>query len=146
MTIHTSTNIEDGHIEFDYKYGDEPRKYKVDLISIPSNIGKGLIWYFVCPNTLKRCRKLYLIDGYLLHREAFKSCMYESQTLSKSNRDLCRVLNPYFKSESLYEELYQKNFKRTYAGKPTKRYLKIMEHIQKAEGISYEQVQRAMIM
>ena len=145
ISMHTDVHIEDGHIILDYKYRDEPRKYKVNLTSIPSNIGKGLIWYFVCPQTLKRCRKLYLIDGYLFHREAFKGCMYDSQTQSKSNRDLCRMLNPYFKSEKLYEELYQKNFKKTYAGKPTKRYLKIMEQIQKAESIPYHEIERAMI-
>lgn len=30
-------------------------------------------------NTEKRCRKLYLVDGYFLHRDAFKKCMYDSK-------------------------------------------------------------------
>jgi hypothetical protein len=145
MTIHTDTNLEDGSITFDYKYKGEPRKYNVDLVSIPSNLGTGLIWYFVCPRTNKRCRKLFLIDGHLLHREAFNGCMYECQTLSKNNRALCKMLEPYFKSDNLYSELYSKNFKKTYAGKPTKKYLKIMEQIQKAESIPYHEIERAMI-
>lgn len=145
ISIKVNTHSEQPYIELDYKYRDEPRNYKVRLVSLPSNLGKGLIWYFLCPHTNKRCRKLYSIGGYFLHREAFNGCMYETQTQSKKYRQLDKTLGAYFKSDNLYSELYKKNFKKTYAGKPTKRYLRIMEQIQKAESVPYHEIKRLML-
>lgn len=145
ISITANTRSEQPYIELDYKYRDEPRKYKVYLTSTPSNLNRGEIWYFICPQTKKRCRKLYSIGGYFLHREAFNGCMYETQTQSKKYRQLDKTLGAYFKSDNLYSELYKKNFKKTYAGKPTKKYLRIMEQIQKAESIPYYEIERAML-
>ena len=145
ISIQVNTHSEQPYIELDYKYRDEPRNYKVYLTSTPSNLNKGEIWYFICPQTKKRCRKLYSIGGYFLHREAFNGCMYETQTQSKKYRQLDKTLGAYFKIDNLYSELYKKNFKKTYAGKPTKRYLRIMEQIQKAESIPYHEIERAML-
>ncbi len=116
------------------------------LVSIPSNLGKGKVWYFVCPHTNKRCRKLYLISGYFLHREAFNGCMYESQTKSKKWREMERVYGSYFKSDECYEELHKKHFKKFYNGKPTKRYLKLMQKISQSERIPKEEIERVMII
>ena len=140
ISIKVNTHSEQPYIELDYKYRDEPRNYKVRLVSMPSNLGKGLIWYFLCPQTNKRCRKLYSIGGYFLHREAFNGCMYEIQTQSKKYRQLDKTFGAYFKIDDLYSQLYQKHFKKTYAGKPTKKYLRIMEQIQKAESIQYNEI------
>ena len=145
ISIKVNTHSEQPYIELDYKYRDEPRNYKVYLTSTPSNLNKGEIWYFICPQTKKRCRKLYSIGGYFLHREAFNGCMYETQTQSKKYRQLDKTLGAYFEIDNLYEELYKKNFKNTYAGKPTKRYVRIMEQIQKAESIPYHEIERAML-
>jgi hypothetical protein len=129
ICIKVNTFSEQPYIELDYKYGDEPRNYKVNLVCLPSNLGKGVIWYFLCPNTNKRCRILYSIGGYFLHRNAFKGCMYESQIQSKFYRLMDKTLGSYFKTDKLYSELYSKHFKKTYAGKPTKRYLRILAQI-----------------
>ncbi len=145
ISIKVNTKSEQPYIELDYKYRDEPRNYKVYLTSTPSNLNKGEIWYFICPQTKKRCRKLYSIGGYFLHREAFNGCMYETQTQSKKYRQLDKTLGAYFEIDNLYSELYKKNFKKTYAGKPTKRYLRIIEQIQKAESIPYHEIERAML-
>ena len=145
ISITANTRSEQPYIELYYKYKDEPRKYKVYLTSTPSNLNRGKIWYFLCPHTKKRCRKLYSIGGYFLHREAFNGCMYESQTQSKKYRQLDKTLGAYFRTDELYSQLYQKHFKKTYAGKPTKRYLRIMEQIQKAESIPYHEIERAML-
>lgn len=145
ISIRVNTHSEQPYIELDYKYRDEPRNYKVNLTSTPSNLNRGEIWYFICPQTKKRCRKLYSIGGYFLHREAFNGCMYETQTQSKKYRQLDKTLGAYFKSDTLYDQLNKKNFKKTYAGKPTKRYLRIMEQIQKAESIPYYEIERAML-
>lgn len=145
ISISVNTHSEKLYIELDYKYKDEPRKYKVYLVSIPSNLNKGEIWYFRCPQTKKQCRKLYSIGGYFLHREAFNGCMYESQTQSKNYRQLDKTLGAYFKSDNLYSELYKKHFKKWYAGKPTKKYLQIMKQIQKAENIPYSEIEKLLL-
>ncbi|MHB1108686.1 MAG: hypothetical protein ACYCZ2_20190 [Lutibacter sp.] len=145
ISISVNTHSEKLYIELDYKYKDEPRKYKVYLVSIPSNLNKGEILYFLCPQTKKRCRKLYSIGGYFLHREAFNGCMYESQTQSKNYRQLDKTLGAFFKSDNLYSELYKKHFKKWYAGKPTKKYLRIMKQIQKAENIPYNEIEKLLL-
>jgi hypothetical protein len=132
-------------IELDYKSNDQSRKYKIDLISKPSNLGNGIIWYFLCPQINNRCRKLYCIGGYFLHPEAFQGCYYESQTQSKYYRNLDKTLGAYFRTDRLYEQLYKKHFKRIYTGKPTKRYLRIMEKIERAERIPYSAIERLMV-
>lgn len=145
ISIKVNTYGKQPHIELDYKYRDEPRNYKVYLTSTPSNLNKGEIWYFICPQTKKRCRKLYSIGGYFLHREAFNGCMYETQTQSKKYRQLDKTFGAYFKIDDLYSQLYQKHFKKTYAGKPTKKYLRIMEQIHKAESIPYSEVIQMLV-
>lgn len=145
ISIKVNINNKLSYIELDYKYRAEPRKYKVGLVSMPSNLGIGLIWYFHCPQTHKLCRKLYSIDGYFYHRTAFQGCMYETQTQSKRFRQLDKTFGAYYKLDSLYSELYKKHFKRTYAGKPTKRYLRIMEQIQRAEDIPISEYERVLI-
>jgi hypothetical protein len=136
ISIQVNTHSEQPFIELEYKYRDEPRNYTIHLTSCPSNLNRGVLWYFICPQTNRHCRKLYSIGGYFLHREAFRGCMYETQTQSKRYRQLDKTFGAYFKSDNLLKELYKKNFKKTYAGKPTKRYLRIMKLLQKAASVS----------
>jgi len=112
---------------------------------MPSNLGKGLVWFFICPKTGKRCKKLHLYNSYFYHRTAFNGCMYQSQTLSKKARELDKIFSCYFKSEKLYSELYKKHLKKKYAGKPTKKYLSLTQQIAKAESIPYYEIERALL-
>ncbi|WP_209399816.1 hypothetical protein [Pseudozobellia sp. WGM2] len=145
ISIIVNTRNEWPYIELNYKYANKPRNYRIELVTLPSNIGNGKIWYFLCPNTNKRCRKLYSIGGYFLHREAFKGCMYDSQTKSKKWRNMEKVYGAYFDSEKCYEQLYKKHFKKFYSGKPTKRYLKLKGVIERAERIPIDDIHRLMI-
>jgi hypothetical protein len=141
VTIYDNLTI----VEFDYKCNDTSYKYKVKLIGLPSNLGKGVLWYFICPFTGKRCRKLHLIDERFMHRSALPSGMYKCQTQSKYYRRLGKLYGVYFELDRLYEQLYKKHFKKTYAGKPTKRFLKLMNKIQQAEGIPLSEIERVMV-
>lgn len=143
ILIRVNTHSEQPYIELDYKYRGEPRNYKVYLTSTPSSLGKGIVWYFICPQTKKRCRKLYSIGGYFLHREAFAGCMYETQTQSKKSRYLYKTLGVYFRTDQLLDQLCKKHFKKQYAGKPTKKYLRIARQIQRAESILHSEIERA---
>ena len=118
-------------IELNYTYNKEEQiKYKIDLVSVESNLGIGKIWYFVCPHTGKRCRKLYGASKYFLHRDAYPNAMYECQTYSKRGRQIDKVCKIMGGSDKLYEELYSKHFKTHYASKPTRRYKKILSKLE----------------
>lgn len=133
ITIIANTIEEKPYIVLDYNYKGDSRHYQVYIGSKLSNLNKAKIEFFICPKTNKHCRKLYSIGGMFLHREAFKGCMYESQTKSKAYRELERL----YIDDSLYNELNKKYFKQTYAGMPTKRYLSIMNKINKVERLLY---------
>lgn len=135
ISILINTKSEKPYIELNYKFNGEPRKYILYFTTIVSNLKKGLIWYFICPVTKKRCRILYLVDGYFLHRDAFENCMYETQTRSKKIAALDKKYGLYFKSDEIYSQYLKKNLKKQYAGKPTKRYLKLSQQIEYIESI-----------
>jgi hypothetical protein len=145
ISIRVNTHPESLYLELEYKCNEAPINYRVQLISAPSNLGKGVVWYFICPYTGKRCRKLYLADTYFYHRSAFRGCMYEVQTYSKEFRELNKKFKTYFQKSENYEHLYKKHFKKQYAGKPTKKYLKLTQQIQRAESIPYHEIERALI-
>ncbi len=145
ITIGVNTEPESLYLLLDYKCNETPIKYKVQLISVPSNLGKGVVWYFVCPHTGKLCRKLYLADTYFYHRSAIKGYMYEKQTQSKKYRYLDKTLGVYYRADQLFEQLYKKHFKKQYASKPTKKYLKLIKQIQIAESIPYHEIEKALM-
>ncbi|MCS6832048.1 MAG: hypothetical protein NZ521_00600 [Flammeovirgaceae bacterium] len=145
ILIRVNTQPENPYIEFDYLFNGKPINYRVKLVSVPANLGKGVVWYFVCPYTGKRCRKLYLVDTYFLHRTAFKGCMYKKQTQSKKNRTWDKVFGVCSKTDYLFEQLCKKHFKKQYAGKPTKKYLKLIQQIQRAKSILYHIIKRALL-
>lgn len=134
ISIVVNTQTESPYLELDYKCNEAPINYRVQLISAPSNLGKGIVWYFVCPNTGKRCRKLYLADTYFYHRSAFRGCMYEIQTKSKKDRQMTQKYKPLYKGNE-YDQLQAKYFKAYYNGEPTKRFLRIMKVIRRAEAM-----------
>lgn len=132
ISLAVNTQAEKPYIELSYSASGEARKYQIQLVTIPSNIGKGEIWYFLCTATKKLCRKLYLIGGYFYHREAFKGCMYSIQTESKEARQTTRKYKPMYKGNE-YDQLKERTFRRFYNGVPTKRYLRILKKIDAAE-------------
>lgn len=134
------------YIELDYKSNGEPRNYKIYLVSKPSNLGKGVEWYFVCPKTHLLSRKLYLIGGYFFNRKAFNGCMYEKQTQTKKYRQIEKRFGNYFDRDKIYFELHKKHFKKTYSGKPTKKYLRLMNKLKQADSISIYELERAMMI
>lgn len=112
-------------IIFDYTKQEQYFKYDVFLERVPSNLGKGEVFYFICPITKKRCRKLYLIGDYFAHREAYKNIYYEKQTYSKRMRDLDRFYTSFHEQDKAQLEIWSKHFKRYYKGQPTKRYKRL---------------------
>lgn len=115
-------------VKLSYYYKGEQVEYKIQLISKKSNLGNGKIWFFICPYTGKKCRKLYLIDKHFSHKSAFKRMYYESQTHSPFDR----ILYKFPKADDAQKEINSKYFIKTYRGQPTKRYLKLLKTIRGA--------------
>ena len=123
-----------GVINLKYCYkGIHDRDYCINLVSKPSNLGIGHLWYFVCPETGRNCRKLYSIGGYFLSRSAHKDTLYETQTESKKTRLYKKILQPDFDADEAQKQLRKPYLKKTYRGKPTKTYLRLIRIIDRAE-------------
>jgi hypothetical protein len=141
----TMIDIHNPFIKLSYKYNDEKIEYCVDLVSVQSNLNKGQFWLFECPKTNVRCRKLHLINGFFYHRTAFKGHVYRSQARSHKMYFLDKLYGAYFDLDKHYMELYSKHFKKTYAGKSTKRYVRLMNKIQQGERVNYKTIEELMI-
>jgi hypothetical protein len=133
------------YIFLDYKADGEPKRYKVKIFEVPSNLGKGFLYYFKCPVTHKLCRKLYLDNSMFLHRTAF-NMMYQKQTESKRNRELTKVFYKVMLPDEVYAERYKKYFKTHYNGKPTKRYLKLENRIRLANSFPINTLESLLMM
>jgi hypothetical protein len=99
--------------------------YKIQLVTIPSNLGKGNLLYMLCPVTNKRCRILYCAYDSTIwkSREAYKNRIYYQDQLDpKSVRPY-----KYLFTDRIMDELYSKKKKSHYRGKPTR----IMKRIEK---------------
>ncbi len=145
ISIIVSFTNENNYIDFDYTCNGNNHNYRVYLISLQSNLGKGKVWYFQCRFTGKRCRKLHLINERFQHRTASKNGMYSTQTKSKKWRSIEKVYSSYFDSENIYSELYRKHFKKSYNGKPTKKYLKLMQKIKEIENINPADIEMLLL-
>lgn len=94
--------------------------YKIFFTSIPSNLGRGRVLYFVCPVSGRACKVLYMADGYerFTSREAYQHRIYyESQSCSKVGV----IFHRRFQSEERYKALQIKREYSTYKGHPTNR-------------------------
>lgn len=144
VSIHTGEN--NGSITFDYKYQDTDKiNYTSQLITRPSNLGKGKLWFFVCSRTGKVCRKLHLINGYFIHRSASPGLMYAKQLESKKVRGWSKMFGAMLEDD-IYPQLYKKHFKSHYKGKPTKRFLRLTKIIEQRENINIDDFTKSFIL
>lgn len=135
-----------GILTLKYTYREtEEINYKILITSRTANIGNGLLWFFICPHTGKTCRKLHFISGYFLHRTADSSLMYQKQLDSKKMRFWCKRYGVML-DESVYSQLYSKHFKKYYNGKPTKKYLKLIQKIQQIESIDVWEYENSLLL
>lgn len=98
----------------------ESLSYTIDLVETPSNLGKGKLLFFICPETGKKCRILYKAYGSPIFKSrgsySYK-LYYEIQTSSKLYLHTTR----YFTLDKRLEKLYKMRKTYTYKGVETKR-------------------------
>lgn len=101
----------------------------IEMVAVPSNLNRGKYWLFTCPVSGKRCKKLHLIRGLFQHRTAVPDAFYRQQARTKwpfgrywdAHDGICDILKA---AEQPY-------FREYYAGKPTRRCLRMLRKIQK---------------
>lgn len=106
--------------------------YTINLVEVPSNLGRGKVLFFICPQTGRRCKILYRAYGSPIFksRTAYRySIYYEIQTSSRLDLHNTR----YFTLERRLEKLYKMRGTSTYRGKPTRRALLINRLEEKLE-------------
>lgn len=130
------------YIKLNYGWQGQSIAYSVSFIKVPSNLGAGHIWYFLCQVTGKRCKKLYFINGYFQHRG---TGYYEKQIQSKHYRYLEKTYGPMFKTDSLYDQLHSRHFRKFYNGKVTKKYAKILKLLAAAAAVNERDYINAMV-
>lgn len=124
LTNHTADEkwIRLSYTATDFKGVQTSFDYKIDLVEVDSNLGKGKLLYMVCPESGKRSRILYLAYGAnkFKCREAYQNRLYFS-TQKCSKLDFWNT--KYFEMVSKIEKFGSLRTK-THKGKPTKRALR----------------------
>lgn len=127
MTVLTNHTPDEKYIRLSYMATDFDGvkisfDYKIDLVEVDSNLGKGKLLYMICPHSGKRSRILYLAYGAdkFKCREAYQNRLYFS-TQKCSKTDIWNT--KYFEIESKLEKFGSLRTK-THKGKPTKRALR----------------------
>ena len=100
------------YLTISYKTGQgEVVRQQIKLIHQPSNLGRGKVWYFICPQTGGKCRKLYRMGRYFYSQKAFSTAIYASQAESKMMRLAKPAPPPWPKGKpKMYEGLYTKAY------------------------------------
>lgn len=103
-------------IVLDYSIAGQSIKYKIDISAVPSNLGRGDVLYFSCPQTARRCRILYRTYGsrYYKSRHAYANRIYyRSQIYNGANDN-------YFRLEAkISRMLNSQRYQETYNGERT---------------------------
>lgn len=105
-----------------YKLNGETDGQQIELTKKPSNLGRGHVWYFICPATGKQCRKMYFFDGGFHSRHAMEGVLYKSQTRSKLDRMAVPAPDDWPSSRPT-----------EYAGKLTKPYARHLKQIERSD-------------
>ncbi len=102
--------------------------YKIQLVTVPSNLGKGEVLYFLCSESNKRARVLYMAYGHhkYIHRDWYLEhygvrLYYNSQSSSKEDYHNTMYFNLKRQVETIEEQIIGvKHRKIQYKGKATK--------------------------
>lgn len=96
----------------------------------------GIVWFFICPVTGKRCRKLHLINGRYIHSSIIKGYHRNIKPLWYSGTLMDNLLKKVQRKINAEKTIESKHFKAYYNGKPTKKYLKCLNQIKAGGNVS----------
>lgn len=108
------------YLVLDYMKGQtEKVNHKISICPKPSNLGKGINYYFICPATGHPCKILYLGYGskHFKSRMAYQNRIYYPCQLSSR---LNLYNDKFWSLERQLKTLYKKHPKSHYQGVPTR--------------------------
>lgn len=116
------------YMELSWSQGENNYRERVDIVALPSNLGRGEVLYFICPKTIERCRILYKAYGLplFISREAYRKfynrrVYYDAQLSGRKERPNTR----YWDLDKKINRIKKKRKSYKYKGIPTKRYLRL---------------------
>ncbi len=110
-----------------YTYNESRLDQFIEIQIEPSNLGFGEVWYFLCPVSGRKCRKLVLWKGKFVHQSCIENHFYKQQTESTPERNSFNWIRKYKKHLELEKKQREKHYKPTYAGKHTKLDVRAMQ-------------------
>lgn len=131
------------YLILNYHFDGRDYNYSVRIAHFPSNLGKGMVNYFVCPVTGRTCRKLHLNNGIFQHRGNIDG-FYQWQIYSHKDRALCRIYDDIKICHNAEFSMQEKYFKKFYLNHPTKRYKKILGQISKGDRYNNSAIESLM--
>src|ERR1035437_3923417 len=72
VSLHINTHHVQPYVNLSYTSSELSKNYNINLVAEPCRLNNSVLWYFICPITGMRCRKLYYSDGCFQHRKAIK--------------------------------------------------------------------------
>lgn len=93
--------------------------YRIEFERKVSNLGRGEVLYFICPESGRTCRKLYMAYGYpkFKSRQAYSNRIYYPDQLSSK---MDRPNDRYWRIKRQLEKKNLKHHRKTYKGNLTK--------------------------
>jgi hypothetical protein len=130
ISVYSSYTEEEKFLRLVYTISDkttgEKQKYdyKIELAEVTSNLGKGKVLYFVCPESWNNCRILYKCYGSPKWkcRKAYKTRIYYESQMG-SNYDYYNTR--YWQIDKQIKKLQEQRKSYSYKGIATKRYLRL---------------------
>lgn len=109
-------------VTIEYTHNGRGETQRVEVRTIPANLGGGSVPMFVCPETGRNCRTLYFWGGRFVSRYAFRG-FYYAQTLHDEDLITYREQAAIDKETALLDQTPRHRL--SYAGKPTRYALKL---------------------
>lgn len=104
--------------------------YKIYIAKLKSNLGKGEVLFFCCPESKRYCRKLFMCYGYqkFKHRLEYNNRIYyKTQNISKVQLND----NRYFAIDKKINKFNNMRATLNYKGKETKRHIHTIKLLNK---------------
>ncbi|MDX5477458.1 MAG: hypothetical protein LPJ98_03295 [Cyclobacteriaceae bacterium] len=117
------------YINLDWYDGKKNHNISITLNQVHSNLGKGKIFYFLCPKSGQKCSKLYFI-GHSVASAKWLNLYYKDQILSKKSYAFLRLCKAFFEVDELIKEFFSLK-KHSYRGKLTRRAKQLQSKIDK---------------
>lgn len=128
ITIKSKYDDYEKYLQLEYTHTDYEQKkqnlsYRISLITLPSNLGRGNVIFMICPISGSLCRKLYMAYGsqYFKSIKAYNTRIYYTGQLSSKQS---RANDRYWHCQNKIEKSFKIRSQSHYKGKETKRSIK----------------------